>query len=59
MNETIKRIKKLEPVPEEKELLFGEASDLISYAKQNTMVEALAMAFKYGFSAGREYEREK
>ena len=58
MNNTIMKIQQLEEVPEEKALLFGEAGDLVKFAGENCMLEAVAMAFKYGFSAGREYEKE-
>ncbi len=58
MNNTIMRIQLLEEVPEEKALLFGEAGDLVKFAEENGLLEAVAMAFKYGFSAGRSYEKE-
>lgn len=59
MNDTIKKIEQLEAVPEEKDLLFGEAGDLVRYGQENGLLEAVAMAFKYGFSVGRDYEKEQ
>ena len=58
MNNTIMKIQQLEEVPEEKQLLFGEAGDLKKYAEENSVLEAIALAFKYGFSVGRNYEKE-
>ena len=58
MNNTIMKIQQLEEVPEEKQLLFGESGDLKKYAEEHSVLEAIALAFKYGFSAGRNYEKE-
>lgn len=58
MNATVNKIEQLAEVPKEKQILFGEVSDLKQYAEEHSMIEALAMAFKYGFSAGQNYEKE-
>ena len=58
MTDIIKKIEQLESVPEEKQLLFVEAGDLKKYAEENSIIEAIALAFKYGFSAGRNFEKE-
>lgn len=59
MNETIKRIEQLAPVPEGKDILFHEASELVEYAEETSLFEAIGMAFKLGFSAGKDYAEGK
>lgn len=59
MNATIERIKHIEAVPEDHNLIVNEALDLKQFASDNSLLEAFALAYQLGFANGRTFEAEQ
>lgn len=59
MNATVERIRQLEDVPEDCDLVGYEAADLMQLAEESSIVEALALAYKLGFANGRKSESSR